>query len=169
MKKPTSLSDKMGCQECDVSWNRLIEVHAIQKEFKGNKYLTWANSDGSTHQLSKQFEFIHVWSEEESKIGKDGGTARLKAHRDGGTFATGNSASMEIPTGTRPPEKPFQYEQLSEHDRQTAEVIIRQVFELKHLAREIAKDYTNDDQNPASIGQVCGITLEALKIMREKK
>ena len=64
--------------------------------------------------------------------------------------------------------KPFQFQYITEHERETAGVILRQVFELKQLARNIAKEYHNDDSNPASIGQAAAITLDALRVMREK-
>jgi len=83
MKKPEKISDAQVCPDCETDWKKKIVVHAIEKKFKDERYLTWANEDGTTHTLSKQYDYVHVWNNEEVDIGKNkGGTAGLKAHRE---------------------------------------------------------------------------------------
>ena len=172
MKKPTDITNSpCRCEECYTNFQEEIMVHPIQKIYQGNTRLSWGNTDGSGHITKVGDDFIHIWSEKEKELAKIGGSASLSMHRQN------NKPITEQMQGVQEPHKldekfkdpPFQYEQLTDTDRQTAEVILRQIFELKHLAREIARDYSPDDQNPASIGQTAKITLDALKAMRDKK
>ncbi len=162
MKNPTSITQSpQECPDCQTNFKVGVVVHPIEKTYQGNSRLSWGNTDGSGHITKIGADFIHVWSEKEKELAKIGGTASLSMHRQ-------NNKPISDPVTLDPP-APFQYEQIDEHERQSAEVILRQIFELKHLAREVAKDYSPDDQNPASIGQTAKITLDALKAMRDKK
>ena len=163
MKNPTGLGqNSQTCPDCVVNFKQEIIVHPIEKTYQGKTRYSWANVDGSGHVTKVGNDFIHVWSEKEKGLAQVGGTASLSMHRQ-------NNKPMTGPTPTLDTTAAFQYEQLDENDRQSAEVILRQIFELKHLARQVAKDYSPDDQNPASIGQTAKITLDALKAMRDKK
>ncbi len=83
MKRPDSLSaPNQICPECVTEWDKEITVHAVQKDFKGKKYFTWANSDESGHVTKVNEEFFHVWSEAERAIAKEGQTAGLRSWRD---------------------------------------------------------------------------------------
>ncbi len=162
MKNPINLTQsEQDCPDCIANHKTPIRVHPIEKTYQGKTRYSWANVDGSGHVTKVGTDFIHVWSVKERELARVGGTASLSMHRQ-------NSKPISDPVTLDPP-APFQYEQLDEHDRQSAEVILRQIFELKHLARQVARDYSPDDQNPASIGQTAKITLDALKAMRDKK
>ena len=82
MKKPETINDApKRCEECFTNFQKEIMVHAVEKTWKDGKYLTWGNIDGSSHSMSKEFQYIHVWSEEEKKQAKIGGSASLKILR----------------------------------------------------------------------------------------
>ena len=82
LKKPETISDAKACVDCQTDWKKDIMVHAVQKEYQNIKYLTWANEDGTTHVLSKDYSFLHVWNNAEVQIGKQSGTAGLRASRE---------------------------------------------------------------------------------------
>jgi len=82
MKKPEKISDAKVCIDCQVEWKKDIKIHAVEKEFQQSKYFTWANEDGTTHTLPAQYNFIHVWNNLEVQIGKDSGSAGLRANRE---------------------------------------------------------------------------------------
>ncbi len=173
MKNPTSLSQlQQVCPDCVANFKQEIIVHPIEKTYQGKTRYSWGNTDGSGHITKVENDFIHVWSAKEKELARIGGTASLSMHRQNNKPFTDIKKELDaLQPGVNvlEPAEPFQYEQLSETDRQSAEVILRQIFELKHLARQVAKDYSPDDQNPASIGQTAKITLDALKAMRDKK
>jgi len=171
MKKPTDITNPpMRCEECRTNEGIDVMVHPIQKTYQGNTRLSWGNVDGSGHITKVGDDFIHIWSEKEKELAKIGGSASLSMHRENSKpiVIQGGDKTFHIDPNVEPP-PPFQYEQIGEDERRDAEIILRQIFELKHLAREIARDYSPDDQNPASIGQTVKITLDALKAMRDKK
>ncbi len=173
MRNPTGLTQsEQNCPDCVTNFKTEITVHPIEKTYQGKTRYSWANVDGSGHVTKVGNDFIHVWSEKEKELAQIGGTASLSMHRQnnkGSIQPLETEAQRADVRGGADLVVPFQYEQLDEHDRQSAEVILRQIFELKHLARLVAKDYSPDDQNPASIGQTAKITLDALKAMRDKK
>ena len=174
MKKPENMSDYARiCEECKANFKEEILLHPTQSEYQGHTNLRWSNPDQSGHITKVGNDFIHVWSAKEKDLAKIGGSGSLSMHRQNNKppftkLVAEVDSNGDVERISVAPE-PFQYEQLDEHDRQTAEVILRQIFELKHLARLVARDYSPDDQNPASIGQTAKITLDALKAMRDKK
>ena len=174
MKKPTDITNPpQVCEECKTNFGKEITVHPVKKEFQGSPYLTWANEDGSSHSMGAEQQYIHVWNDKEKQAAKIGGSALVKPIREEQGISLIPKEGGSSPAPQHMPdkkfEKPFQYELIGEDDRSTAEVIMRQIFELKHLAREVAIDYSNDDLNPASIGQVARVVLEAMKEVREKE
>ncbi len=84
MKRPESIEDvSRRCEECFTNFQKQIILHPVEKTPKGfDKYLTWANEDNTSHTLSKDFSFLHVWNKQEVEIGKQSGTAGLRAYRE---------------------------------------------------------------------------------------
>jgi len=83
MKKPTDITNSpCRCEECYTNFNEEIMIHPIEKTYQGSTRLSWGNTDGSGHITKVNDDFIHVWDEKEKELVKDGGTARLKLHRE---------------------------------------------------------------------------------------
>ena len=80
------------CTDCQIFWGNDAKIIKKKRVFRNREtgeleeYASWRNPDESSHNVNcgteENPQWVHVWSKKEHELAKDGGTARLRPHRE---------------------------------------------------------------------------------------
>ena len=138
---------------CPVFWDKTINKSYNKKD--GTKVVGWWREDLSKQEHTKdrcqQFQNSKEFFEQENikRVTEEPKIEESKLKR--------TDLLQDVP------------KILTVEEEELIEVVARQLFEAKKIIRIVAKDYNQDDINPASIGQASEFALSKIFERRLKK